>query len=128
MTFFATAPTLWLSEETVPASGHSQHPQTPSPVSEGFVAPILVSQIISFRPDALAASMARTLTLRTAPDVLLAQRARSQLTQVEFLVTDGASFELSPFITALADDLRPEHRLVVQSLKDTVWDRNTLMP
>ena len=102
MTFIATAPTRWLGEKTILVSGHSLHPQTPSPVSEGFVAPILASQI-SFRPDALAASMARTLTLRAAPDVLLAQWARSQLTQVEFLVTDGASFELSPFITALAD-------------------------
>ncbi len=34
---------------------------------------------------------------------MLAQWTRSQLTQVEFLVVDGADFGLSPFITALAD-------------------------
>lgn len=102
MTLVTTAPALWRSEKTLSVSGHSLHPQTPSPVSEGFVAPTLAAQI-SFRPDALAASMARTLTLRTAPDALIAQWARSQLAQVEFLVTDGANFELSPFITALAD-------------------------
>jgi hypothetical protein len=102
VTLVTTAPALWRREKTVSVSGHSRHPQTPSPVSDGFVAPTLAAQI-SFRPDALAASMARTLTLRTAPDALLAQWARSQLAQVEFLVTDGANFELSPFITALAD-------------------------
>jgi hypothetical protein len=102
VTLVTTAPTLWRSEKSVSVSGHSLHPQAPSPVSEGFVAPPLAAQI-NFRPDALAASMARTLTLRTAPDALLAQWARSQLAQVEFLVTDGANFELSPFITALAD-------------------------
>jgi hypothetical protein len=86
----------------VALSGHSLHPQKASPVSEGFVAPPMAPQI-RFRSDALAASMARTLTLRAAPDAMLAQWARSQLTQVEFLVADGASFGLSPFITALAD-------------------------
>ena len=57
----------------------------------------------SFRPDALAASMARTLTLRSAPDTLLIQWAQSQLAQIEFLVRDGPDFELSPFISSLAD-------------------------
>lgn len=102
VTLVTAAPALWRREKTVSVSGHSLHPQTPSPVSDGFVAPTLAAQI-SFRPDALAASMARTLTLRTAPDALLAHWARSQLAQVEFLVTDDANFELSPFITALAD-------------------------
>ncbi|RQH09481.1 hypothetical protein [Bradyrhizobium sp. RP6] len=64
--------------------------------------PIMAAQI-RFRPDALAASMARTLTLRTAPDALLAQWARSQLAQIEYLVEDGFRFELSPFLTSLAD-------------------------
>jgi hypothetical protein len=61
----------------------------------------LLKQVSTRR--ALAASMARTLTLRAAPDTMLAQWARSQLTQVEFLVADGADFGLSPFITALGD-------------------------
>lgn len=103
MTLVATAPVLWRAEKTVFLSGHSLHPQKPSPVSDGFVAPTMAAQI-SFRPDALAASMARTLTLRTAPNAMLAQWARSQFAQIEFLVTDdGCHFGLSPFITALAD-------------------------
>ena len=96
------APALWRGEKTVVLSGHSLHSQKPSPVSDGFVPPVMAAQI-GFRPDALAASMARTLTLRSAPNALLAQWARSQLTQVEFLVKDGVRFELSPFITSLAD-------------------------
>lgn len=98
----ARAPALWRSEKTVVLSGHSLHPQKPSPVSEGFVAPAMAAQI-SFRPEALAASMARTLTLRHAPDFLLAQWARAQLVEIESMVVDGATFELSPLITALAD-------------------------
>jgi hypothetical protein len=61
---------------------------------------------IRFRPDALAASMARTLTLRNAPDALRMHWARSQMIEVELLIPEGATFELSPLITALADSER----------------------
>lgn len=101
VTMAAAAPALWRSEKRVVLSGHSLHPQKPSPVSDGFVPPVMAAQI-GFRPDALAASMARTLTLRTAPNALLAQWARSQLAQVVF-GGNGVRFELSPFITSLAD-------------------------
>jgi hypothetical protein len=73
------------------------------------VPPVMAAQI-SFRPDALAASMARTLTLRTAPDALLAQWARSQLAQIEYLVEDGFRFELSPFVTSLGALRDPDLR------------------
>ncbi|WP_146689853.1 hypothetical protein [Bradyrhizobium canariense] len=58
---------------------------------------------IRVRPEALAAAMGRTLTLRRAPDAMLAQWARSQLLQIEYLVRDGSSFALSPDIMALGD-------------------------
>ncbi|MEH2480555.1 hypothetical protein V1282_003912 [Nitrobacteraceae bacterium AZCC 2146] len=96
------APALWRTEKTVFVSGHTVHRQPSSPVSEGFAAPAMPAAI-SFRPDALAAAMARTLTLRHAPDEMLAQWARSQLIEIKYLVQDGSSFELSPFITALGD-------------------------
>lgn len=50
--------------------------------------------------------MARTLTLRVAPDDMLARWTRLELAQIEYLVADGARFELSPFIAALADSER----------------------
>jgi hypothetical protein len=102
VTLVATAPVLWRTEKTVFLSGHSLHPQKPSPVSDGFVAPTMAAQI-SFWPEALAASMARTLTLLSAPDALLVYWARAKLLEVEVLVADGATFELSRFIAALAD-------------------------
>lgn len=98
----ASAPALWRAEKTVVRSGHRLHPHKPSPVSAGFVAPPMAGQI-SFRPEALAASMARTLTLRHAPDHLLVQWARAQLLEIEYMVADGVTFALSPFITTLAD-------------------------
>ena len=101
MTLVATAPALWRSEKTVSVSG-SLHPQKASPVLEGFVAPPMAAQL-SFRPDALAASIARTVTLRSAPDPMLVQMARAAMVQVEYLIKDGPVFEVSPFITALAD-------------------------
>jgi hypothetical protein len=101
MTLVTTAAALWRSEKAVSVSG-SLHPQKASPVSERFVAPPMAAQL-SFRPDALAASIARTVTLRSAPDRMLVQMARAAMVQVEYLIKDGPVFEVSPFITALAD-------------------------
>jgi hypothetical protein len=98
----APAPALWRMQKTVARSGHSLHPQRPSPVSAGFLPPAMIGQI-GFRPEALAAAMARTLTLRAAPPALLRHWARSQLAEIEYLVADGARFALSPDVTALAD-------------------------
>ncbi|WP_416193413.1 hypothetical protein [Nitrobacter sp. TKz-YC01] len=104
MTIVATAPAraLWRAEKTVTRSGHHLRPHTPSPVSAGFVAPPVPTHI-AFRPEALAASMARALTLRHAPDAMLERWARMQLLEVEYLVQDGAAFALAPEVTALAD-------------------------
>jgi hypothetical protein len=101
VTSVATAPALWRSEKTVSVSG-SLHPQKASPVSDGFVAPPMAAQI-RFRPDALATSIARTVTLRSAPDLMLVQMARAAMVEVEYLIKDGPVFEVSPLITALAD-------------------------
>jgi hypothetical protein len=95
------APAVWRSEKTVSVTG-SLLPQKASPVLEGFVAPPMTAQL-SFRPDALAASIARTVTLRSAPDHMLVQMARAAMVEVEYLIKDGPIFEVSPFITALAD-------------------------
>jgi hypothetical protein len=102
LTIVAAAPALWRMQKTVALSGHSLHPQKPSPVSIGFVPPVMADHI-GFRPEALAAAMARTLTLRAAPPALLHHWIRSQLAEVEYLVADGAGFALSPDITSLAD-------------------------
>ncbi|WP_139481244.1 hypothetical protein [Bradyrhizobium ivorense] len=104
MTIVATtsAPALWRSEKTVDRSGHRLHPHRPSPLSVGFVAPSMPAQII-FRPEALAASMARTITLRHAPAALLERWARAQLLEIEYMVADGKAFALSPDLDALAD-------------------------
>lgn len=59
-----------------------------------------------FGPSALAASIARTATLRNAPPEMLARWGDSALTQVEWLVQDGAAFALSQQIQALADSER----------------------
>lgn len=98
----ASAPALWRAEKTVVRSGHRLHPHKPSPVSAGFAAPPMAGQI-TFRPEALAASMARTITLRHAPDALLERWAKAQLLEVEYMVADGAAFALSPDLSALAD-------------------------
>src|SRR4051794_38971250 len=98
----APAPALWRAEKTGIRSGHRLHSHSPSPVSVGFAAPPMVGQI-TFRPEALAASIARTITLRHAPDALLERWARAQLLEVEYMVADGAAFALSPDLTALAD-------------------------
>jgi hypothetical protein len=58
---------------------------------------------IRFRPKALAAAIARTVTLRSAPEALLAQWGRSALLEVEFLIANGRAFGLSPAIGSLAD-------------------------
>ena len=102
MTLVETAPALWRSEKIVSVSDHSQHPHKANPAADGFVAPPMVKQI-GFRPDALAACIARTVTLRGAPDPMLLQMAKSAMAEVEYLISDGSVFEVSPFITALAD-------------------------
>lgn len=70
--------------------------------SASLTAPTMAPRI-SFRPEALAASMARTLALRQAPDFMLTQWARAQLIEIETMVLDGVNFGLSPFLLALAD-------------------------
>jgi len=98
----ATAPALWRAEKSVLIDGHSTHRHKPSPVSDGFKPPSMPREL-RIRPEVLAAAMARTLTLRTAPDVMLAHWTRSQFAEIEYLITNGPQFQLSPFITALAD-------------------------
>jgi hypothetical protein len=101
LTITTAAPALWRTEKAVSVS-HNLQSHRPSPVSAGFTAPSIAGEI-RFRPKALAAAIARTVTLRSAPEALLAQWGRSALLEVEFLIADGRAFGLSPAIGFLAD-------------------------
>lgn len=83
-------------------SGHTRHRHKPSPISSGFEPP-QVNTTLVFGPSALAASIARTATLRDAPPEMLARWGDSALTQVEWLVEEGTTFALSQHLQALAD-------------------------
>jgi hypothetical protein len=92
----------WRADKKVNLTGHTRHRHIPSPVSDGFVPPT-ANITLSFGPSALAASIARTATLRDAPPEMLAQWGDNALTEVEWLVGDGPIFTLSKYIHSLAD-------------------------
>lgn len=62
-----------------------------------------MSASLVFGPVALAASIARTATLRDAPPAMLARWRDSALAEVEWLIADGSIFTLSQYIASLAD-------------------------
>jgi hypothetical protein len=97
-----SASTVWRTEKKVAVSGHTRHRHKPSPISSGFEAPAANTTLV-FGPSALAASIARTATLRNVPPEMLARWGDSALTQVEWLVEDGTTFALSQHLHALAD-------------------------
>lgn len=97
-----SAPAVWRAEKTVTVNGHTRHRHKPSPISVGFEPP-QVNTTVVFGPSALAASIARTSTLRNAPPEMLASWGDSALTQVEWLIEDGTTFVLSQHLQALAD-------------------------
>ncbi len=68
----------------------------------GFNAPDMC-KTLTFGPTALAASIARTATLRDAPPEMLARWGDSALTEVEWLIEDGTTFVLTQHINSLAD-------------------------
>jgi hypothetical protein len=102
-----TASTLavWNAEKIVPLTGHRHHRHGPSPVAPDFQAPVPAASI-SFGPTALAAAIARTATLRSAPPQLLARLKDSALNDAEILIADGPVFALTPYIASLADTER----------------------
>ena len=102
MSTLLSAPAIWRAEKKVIVSGHTRHRHKPSPISPGFEAPAANTTLV-FGPSALAASIARTATLRNAPPEMLARWGDSALTQVEWLVEDGTTFALSQHLHALAD-------------------------
>jgi hypothetical protein len=97
-----SAPAIWRVDKIVPVSGHTRHRHSPSPISAGFKPPNAATTLI-FGPIALAASIARTVTLRDAPPEMLARWGDSALAEVEWLVDDGATFALSQYLHSLAD-------------------------
>jgi len=97
-----SAPAIWRAEKMVAVSGHTRHRHKPSPISAGFEPPKANTTLV-FGPSALAASIARTATLRDAPPELLARWGDSALMEVEWLVDDGGTFALSQYVNSLAD-------------------------
>ncbi|MDF0661738.1 MULTISPECIES: hypothetical protein [unclassified Rhizobium] len=98
-----TTPAVWIAEKTVALPKPKRHLHNPSPVSPGFVAPAAAPHL-SFKPIALAGAIARTATTQEdAPIELLERRTRNALSDLECLVADGSTFELSPNFGYLID-------------------------
>ncbi|MBX5205985.1 hypothetical protein [Rhizobium sp. NZLR1] len=96
---------IWDVDVTVGLTTHTRHRHIPSPVSQGFVAPDATSTL-TFSPIALAAAVARTATTRQARPQLLAALQRSAQAQMECLVSNQSTFELSADFGDLADTER----------------------
>jgi hypothetical protein len=94
--------TLWTMDKTVLLTGQRRHLHKGAPVAPGFTAPSLVSQI-QFGPTALAASIARTATLRAASPEAIARLASSVLSDAEMLIAEGTGFALSPLLATFVD-------------------------
>ena len=94
--------TIWRLNIDVPVTSHSRHSHKPSPIAAGFVPPQSQNSL-SLTPIALAASIARTVTLRSAPPEMLARWAQKALIEIEWLIKDNSTFELSPLLHQLAD-------------------------
>lgn len=93
---------LWSNEKTVALTGDRAHHHKGPPVAPAFAAPALVPQI-KFGPTALAASIARTATLRAAPPEAVARFAASVLGDVEMLIDDGPDFTASSLLATFVD-------------------------
>ena len=97
-----STPTIWRVDKIVSVTGHTRHQHSPSPISAGFRPPN-ANTTLTFGPSALAASIARTTTLRDAPPEMLTRWGDSALTAVEWLIDDGGTFALSQYVHSLAD-------------------------
>jgi hypothetical protein len=97
-----SAPAVWRAQKRIVVNGHTRHRHKSGPISVGFEPPQANTTLI-FGPSALAASIARTATLRNTPPEMLASWGDSTLTQVEWLIEDGTTFALSQHLQALAD-------------------------
>jgi hypothetical protein len=96
---------LWNADKTVALTGQCRHLHKGTLVAPAFTAPTPVPHI-QFGPTALAASIARTATLRNAPPQLLAHIRDSALSEAQILLADGPGFELSSLLSELADSER----------------------
>jgi hypothetical protein len=94
--------TLWKTDKTVVLTGDRSHRHSGASVAPTFNAPPLIPQI-QFSPTALAAAIARTATLRTAPPELIARLADSVLSDAEMLIAEGPGFALSPLLATFVD-------------------------
>ena len=97
-----TSSAVWRAERTIGLTGHTCHPHFPSPISAGFNAPS-VCETLTFGLPALAASIARTSTLRDVSPERLVWLGDHALAEVEWLLENMPTFRLSQDINALAD-------------------------
>ncbi|UCI05236.1 hypothetical protein [Mesorhizobium sp. B1-1-8] len=103
MSGVVTTPAVWTAEKMVALPEPKRHLHSPSPVAPGFVAPIAPPHL-SFTPIALAGAIARTATTQeSAPIELLERRTGNALSDLEYLISDGPTFALSPNFEYLID-------------------------
>lgn len=93
---------LWDIDLTVGLTSHSKHAHIPNPVSPDFQPPEAAPSL-TFGPVALAAAVARTATTREGRRELLGGLQKSFLGQMECLVANSATFELTSDFGNLAD-------------------------
>lgn len=105
MSTVLSVPAIWRVDKIVSVTDHTRHRHSPSPISAGFKPPT-ANATLTFGPSALAASIARTAAPRDAPPEMLARWGDSAPTEVEWLVDDGTTFELSQYVHSLADSER----------------------
>lgn len=98
----STASTFWKTEWHVARTSHDRHRHNPSPIAPGFNAPHMCTAL-RFSPRALAAAMARTATLGSAPPDMLEAWKQKALADVEWLIEEGSEFSLSRHFHHLAD-------------------------
>lgn len=109
MSTLLPAPAIWRTDKKVAVSGHTRHLNEPSPISPSFEPPE-ANRTLVFGPTALAASIARTATLRNAPPEMLARWGDIALMEVGWLVENGTTFAFSQHLQALADAERTSHQ------------------
>jgi hypothetical protein len=103
MSAVIAAATIWSGEKEVALPKPKRHLHKPSPVSPGFVAPTVASNLV-FGPLALAAAISRTATTREEAPIEVVERAeRRALLNVEYYIRDGRVFDLSPSFEYMVD-------------------------
>lgn len=97
---------MWSADKTVLRTGYSCHRRGHAFPAPRFVAPTVPGSL-TFGPKALAASVARAVTIRGAPPDMAARWAAMALSQLEYLIDPAATFTLASNFHFLDDTERP---------------------